>query len=61
MKLGQLIEYNKRNFFFFKNYTEHEAGRLVPDLFIFLKSLILGKSKQSAAQFQYIFIDLTLA
>ena len=30
MKLGQLIEYNKRNIF-----TENEAGRLVPDLFLF--------------------------
>ena len=28
MKLGQLIEYNKRGTFF-KNYAEHEAGRLV--------------------------------
>ena len=31
MKLGQLIEYNKR--FFFKNCAENEARRLVPDLF----------------------------
>ena len=30
MKFGQLIEY-KRNIFF-KNHTENEAGRLVPDL-----------------------------
>ena len=36
MKLGQLIEYNKRNILF-KNYTENEAGALVPDLFIFKK------------------------
>ena len=37
MKLGQLIEYNKRNIFF-KNYAEIEAGRLVPGLFLlFLK------------------------
>ena len=36
MKFGQLIEYNKRNFSF-KNYAENEAGRLVPDLFLFLK------------------------
>ena len=46
MKFGQLVEYNKIFFIFllkngfFKNYTENEAGRLVPDLFIFLKSLI---------------------
>ena len=36
MKLGELIEYNKRNFFF-KNYAKNEAGRLVPDLFFFKK------------------------
>ena len=36
MKLGELIEYNKRNFFF-KNYAENEVGRLVPDLSFFLK------------------------
>ena len=33
MKLGQLIEYNKINIFF-KNYTENETGRVVPDLFL---------------------------
>ena len=32
MKLGQLIEYNKRNVFS-KNYAKNEARRLVPDLF----------------------------
>ena len=36
MKLGQLIEYNKRNNFL-KNYAENETGRLVPDLFLFFK------------------------
>ena len=36
MKLGQLIEYNKRNVFFFKNYAENEAGKTSPrPLFIF--------------------------
>ena len=30
MKFGQLIE-----IIFFKNYTENEARRLVPDLFLF--------------------------
>ena len=34
VKLGQLIQYNKRNVFFFKSYAENEAGRLVPDLFL---------------------------
>ena len=39
MKFGQLIEYNKRTFFF-KNDAENKAGRLVPDLFfVFLKNL----------------------
>ena len=36
MRLGQLIEYNKRNIFC-KNYVENEAGSLVPDLFLFFK------------------------
>ena len=37
-----------REIFFFKNYAENEAERLVPDRVIFWKSLI-GKSKWSAA------------
>ena len=37
MKLGELMEYNKRNIIFFKNYAENEAGRLVADLFLFFK------------------------
>ena len=28
MKLGQLIEYNKKNVFLIKNNAENEAGRL---------------------------------
>ena len=36
MKLGQLIEYKKRNIFL-KKYAKNEAVRLVPDLFLFLK------------------------
>ena len=36
MKFGQLIEFNKRNVFLKKNYTENEARRLVSDLFLFL-------------------------
>ena len=35
-KLGQLIEYNNRNIFL-QTFTEDEAGRLVPDLFLFFK------------------------
>ena len=36
MKIGQLKEHNKRNIFF-KNCTENEAGRLLSDLFFFIK------------------------
>ena len=36
MKFGQIIEYNKK-IFPFKNHSENEAGRLVPDLFLFFK------------------------
>ena len=36
MKFGQLIEYKKKIFFFFKN-AENEVGRLVPD-FLFFKN-----------------------
>ena len=37
MKFGQLIEYNKGNICgnYAENYAENEAGRLVPDLFLF--------------------------
>ena len=34
MKLGQLIEYNKI-IFFLQKLCENEAGRLVPNLFLF--------------------------
>ena len=37
MKLGQLIEYYKRNIFL-QNYAENKAGRLVLDLFLFFKN-----------------------
>ena len=36
MKLGKLMGYNKRKLFF-KNDVENEAGRLVPELFLFFK------------------------
>ena len=36
MKFCQLIEYNK--IFFFKNYAENEARRLVSDLFLLFKN-----------------------
>ena len=34
MKFGQLIEYPKK-IFFFKNYAENEAEKLVQDRFLF--------------------------
>ena len=37
MKFGQLIDITKEKFF--KNYAENEAGRLVPDLFLFFRKL----------------------
>ena len=37
MKFGQLIEYNMRNCFFFKNYAENEPGRIVPGLVLSFK------------------------
>ena len=36
LKFGQVIEYTTE-IFFFKNYAEYEAGRLVPGLFLFIK------------------------
>ena len=39
MKFDQVIEYNKRNFFF-KNHAEIEAGRQIPDLFLFFKKAL---------------------
>ena len=38
MKFGHLIEYNKM---FFLNYAENEAGRLVPDFFLFSKQSLI--------------------
>ena len=35
MKLSQLVEYNRN--IFFENYAENEEGRVVSDLFLFLK------------------------
>ena len=40
MELVQLIEYNKKNFFF-KNHTEIEARKLVPDLLFLKKKLYM--------------------
>ena len=61
MKSGQLIEYNKKSFFFFKNYTENEAGRPGSSRSLyFCESLIWGESKWFAVYFWYILIALNL-
>ena len=39
MKYDQLIEYNGE-MIFLKNHAENEAGRLVPDLFLFFKKAL---------------------
>ena len=39
MKFGQLAEHNMKNIFLQK--TENEAGRLVPDRFLFLEKLYM--------------------
>ena len=39
MKIGLLIEYNNRNISL-KNQAENEAGRLVPDCFLFFKKAL---------------------
>ena len=49
MKFSQLIEYDKKNIFF-KNHAEKEAGRLVPNLFLFFKKA-LYEEKRSGLQF----------
>ena len=39
MKFSQLIDNYKNNFF--KNHEENDLGRLVPDLFLFLKRNVM--------------------
>ena len=39
MKFGQLIEHPKK-IFFFKNYAENEAGKVVPGRFLFLQKAL---------------------
>ena len=40
MKFGQLIERPKRNIFKKKNNAENEAGKLVPDRFLFFEKAL---------------------
>ena len=37
MKFGQFY---KEKYFFFKNYAENEAGKLVPDFFLFFRKTL---------------------
>ena len=52
MNFGQLIENIIRKIFFFKNYAEHEAERLVPEFLLFLKKAL---SEENASDLQLIF------
>ena len=63
MKFGQLIEYNKSNIFLQKQCRK--KGREASSRNLLLKkkkreNFVLGKSKWSEAQFQYILIALNL-
>ena len=51
MKLGLIVEFNVR-IFFFKNHTENEAGRLFRDLFLFFKE-VLFKVKASVQHLRF--------
>ena len=55
MKFGQLIESNKK-IFFFKSLAENEAGRLVPEFFLFIKTA-LYKVKVSSLQLGFTMFD----
>ena len=61
MKFGQLIEYNKRNIFLQKSCRKWGRETSSRPLCFFKKSIIYGKSKFSAAKFQYISVVFNLA
>ena len=48
MKLGQVIEDNNINKFFFKSHAKNELGKLVTDLFLFFKKALYELSLVSA-------------
>ena len=52
MRFGQLIVYNKRTVFFFKNHPENEARRLVPNFSLLFKKA-LYKLKASDLQLSF--------
>ena len=49
-----------RKIFFFKNYVKDEAGKLVPDLFLFFKKALCLEKEWFAAWFHYILTALKL-
>ena len=49
-----------RQSLFAKIMQKNETGRLLPDLFLFLKKASCGKSESSADLFQYMWIALYL-
>ena len=61
MKFGDLIEYNKGNIFLQKSCRKWDRETGCRLLFLFWESFILGKSKWSAAWFNYVLIALKLA
>ena len=48
MTFGQLIEHPKINIFL-KNYPKNEAGKLVPDRFLFFKKLYIRQKQMWSA------------
>ena len=61
MKVGQLIEYNKKNILLEKSCRKWGRETSPRPLFVFLKSIIQGKSKWSIAWFYYISMAVKLA
>ena len=53
MEFGQLKEHPKRDIFFFKSYSENEAGKLVPGRFLFFRKA-LYQVKASGLQLDFI-------
>ena len=51
MRFGQVIDITIE-LFYFKNHAENEAGRLVPDLFLFFKKA-LYEVKASGLQLSF--------
>ena len=55
MKLGQLLNYKKRNIFF-KSHTENEAEKLVPNLFLF-SNMFNMRQKQVVCSLVSMYFD----